>query len=422
MSAIEFTTSGGSGGGGITNSAGANVIPKSDGTNLVASGFTDDGTTISTLEKIATAATTGLVGIGMAPSAMLDIAGAATTSPNGTMIQATGTQVAPSSTSTPVAAPAVTVIGALGPDQVTTIANRNGGTGQPINLTTGGGGAHPGAASGTSRGGNGGAINLTTGPGGAATAVTGTVKGGVGGAVNVNGGTGGASATSTGGAGASINVTGGTGGISTAAAASGKGGAFSFTGGAGGDNANAAGTAGAGGDVTITAGTAGTPSGGAAAGVAGAIRLAGELLTDDQSRVAADLTSANTTFVNMTGISRTVLAAGNYVGELIVKCNNSAAGEGIKFDFNGGSATTTNFWAAGNQLVGGTDVLGTGISTSLAGVLNFSTITGETVIAIKVSFVVNAAGTVIPRFAENSTAIGTATVELGSFMTLNKCS
>lgn len=122
----------------------------------------------------------------------------------------------------------------------------------------------------------------------------------------------------------------------------------------------------------------------------------------------------------MTGISRTVLATGNYIGELVVKCNNSVAGEGIKFDFNGGSATMTNFWAAANVLVGGSDVLGTGISTSLAGVMNFSTITGETVVVVKISFVVNAAGTVIPRFAENSTAIGAATVELGSFMNLNK--
>lgn len=39
--------SGGSSGGGITNSAGANVIPKSDGSNLVASNATDNGSTFS---------------------------------------------------------------------------------------------------------------------------------------------------------------------------------------------------------------------------------------------------------------------------------------------------------------------------------------------------------------------------------------
>lgn len=33
--------------GGVTNSAGSNVIPKSDGTNLVGSQITDDGTTVT---------------------------------------------------------------------------------------------------------------------------------------------------------------------------------------------------------------------------------------------------------------------------------------------------------------------------------------------------------------------------------------
>lgn len=41
----KIETSGG--GGGTTNSAGANVIPKSDGTNLVASSVTDDGTAVT---------------------------------------------------------------------------------------------------------------------------------------------------------------------------------------------------------------------------------------------------------------------------------------------------------------------------------------------------------------------------------------
>src|SRR5690606_27707532 len=37
---------------GVTNSAGANVIPKSDGTNLVASSWTDDGTNTTTTANI----------------------------------------------------------------------------------------------------------------------------------------------------------------------------------------------------------------------------------------------------------------------------------------------------------------------------------------------------------------------------------
>ena len=47
------------GGGGITNSAGANVVTKSDGTNLVASGLSDDGTTITTSEKFTASAAAG---------------------------------------------------------------------------------------------------------------------------------------------------------------------------------------------------------------------------------------------------------------------------------------------------------------------------------------------------------------------------
>jgi hypothetical protein len=133
-------------------------------------------------------------------------------------------------------------------------------------------------------------------------------------------------------------------------------------------------------------------------------------------RVAADLTNATTTFSNLTGIGPTLVAAHNYTGKLSIKCNNSVAGEGIKLDFNGGTVTATAFWAAGNQIVGGTDVLGTGISTSLAGVINFSTITGETLIELTFSMVVNAGGTFIPRFAENTHVTGTVTLEKGSFM------
>jgi hypothetical protein len=132
-------------------------------------------------------------------------------------------------------------------------------------------------------------------------------------------------------------------------------------------------------------------------------------------RVTADLTNATTTFSNVTGIGPTLVAAHNYTGKLSIKCNNSVAGEGIKLDFNGGTATATSFWAAGNQIVGGTDVLGTGISTSLAGVINFTTITGETLIELTFSMVTNAGGTFIPRFAENSHVTGTVTLELGSF-------
>lgn len=137
------------------------------------------------------------------------------------------------------------------------------------------------------------------------------------------------------------------------------------------------------------------------------------------ARNTADVANATTTFATLPDLTINVLAGRKYIGVVKIKCNNSTSAEGIKFDFNGGTATITSFWAAASEMVGGTTVLGTVISTSLAGVINYTTITGETLIEITLSFVVNAAGTLIPRFAENSHAAGTATVELGSFIRLD---
>lgn len=142
-----------------------------------------------------------------------------------------------------------------------------------------------------------------------------------------------------------------------------------------------------------------------------------------RTRLTANVTNATTTFANLTDLTTPTLAAsGKYVGQLVIKCNNSQSAEGIKIDFAGGSASATAFWAAGNQTIGGTVVVGSGISTSLAGVLNFSTITGETLLVFNVSIVVNGAGTIIPRFAENSTTSGTLTAELGSYFILEPSS
>ncbi len=137
-------------------------------------------------------------------------------------------------------------------------------------------------------------------------------------------------------------------------------------------------------------------------------------------RMTADLTNATTAFANLTDLTISGIVSGRkYVGKLVIKCNNTTATEGIKLDFAGGTATISAFWAAAAASVGGTTVLGTVISTSLAGVINFTTITGETLIVIEFSFVASGSGTLIPRFAENSTAVGTATVELGSYIRMD---
>lgn len=139
-----------------------------------------------------------------------------------------------------------------------------------------------------------------------------------------------------------------------------------------------------------------------------------------ESRMTADVTNATATMAAMTGISSTLVAGHKYIGEITIKCNNSTAADGIQFDFNSGTATMTSFWAGGGILAsGGTDVIGTNISTSLGGAITFTTFTGESIVVLKISMVANAAGTFIPRFAEVAHTTGTATAELGSFLLLN---
>jgi hypothetical protein len=160
-------------------------------------------------------------------------------------------------------------------------------------------------------------------------------------------------------------------------------------------------------------------------GTSGTTSRAGWLNWAGEGRLTSDVTNATAAFANLTGLTITGLAAGRkYFGRLVLKCNNSVAAEGIQLDFNGGTATMTSFWAVASVSAGGATVLGTVISTSLAGVLNLTTITGETLIVIDFSFVVNSVAggtTIIPRFAENSSTTGTVTAELGSFIWAQDC-
>jgi hypothetical protein len=138
------------------------------------------------------------------------------------------------------------------------------------------------------------------------------------------------------------------------------------------------------------------------------------------SRLAADVTNATTTLTNLADLSQTVVTGRKYTGRLVLKCNNSTAAGGIKIDLGGGTATMTSFWAvaspAGSAGSGGTIATGTLVSTTLTGGLTYSTITGETLITVEVSFVVSVGGTFIPRVATNSA--GTMTAELGSSLWL----
>jgi hypothetical protein len=78
----------------------------------------------------------------------------------------------------------------------------------------------------------------------------------------------------------------------------------------------------------------------------------------------------------------------------------------------------TSFSSFANCTAATAPVVGTPNATTLAGVLNYTTITGETLCHVYISMVVNAAGTFIPRQAQNSHAAGTLTTRLGTYLLL----
>lgn len=136
------------------------------------------------------------------------------------------------------------------------------------------------------------------------------------------------------------------------------------------------------------------------------------------SRVTGDVTNATATMANITGLSATLIAGRKYCGELVIFADDGTAVDGLQFDFDGGAATATSFVAG----IAGTPIgatAGVVYSTALATDLTITTATTGTIAyIIKFSIVVNAAGTFIPRFSQVAHTTGTATIRLGSYMTL----
>lgn len=138
------------------------------------------------------------------------------------------------------------------------------------------------------------------------------------------------------------------------------------------------------------------------------------------SRVATAVTNATTTPAAITGLSATVIASRKYTGKLVLFASCPTAADGIIIDFDGGAATMTSFQAAVTSNVQGA-TLGTTVSSALATDINATALNGTDVncIVITFGFVVNAAGTFIPRVAKNADAGGaTLTVAANSFMEL----
>ena len=132
-------------------------------------------------------------------------------------------------------------------------------------------------------------------------------------------------------------------------------------------------------------------------------------------RVAGDATNATATPANITDLTITVVAARKYGCRVVLYANDSVAAEGLRFDFDGGTATMTSFRAHGTLF--DTALLLSTQTTALATDFNAATATGDSMFEAYFGFVVNVAGTVIPRFAQSVHTTGTATIYANSFMT-----
>ncbi len=129
--------------------------------------------------------------------------------------------------------------------------------------------------------------------------------------------------------------------------------------------------------------------------------------------VATDQNNSSTTLASTT-LSGTLLSGGSYTFEMTLFVSETVAGEGVKVNFDGGSVTATTFRC--ETMITDTALQSATQTTALATTAGTATITGNSVIKISGFIKVNAGGTFIPQFAQNSHSSGTVTLYTGSFM------
>lgn len=144
--------------------------------------------------------------------------------------------------------------------------------------------------------------------------------------------------------------------------------------------------------------------------VTGPIRsTANSFLGADQSITSS---TALTNINNLT--SGTLLANKVYQFEIVVTTTSATAG-GVQFDLNGGTATMQAIQATG-ILIDGTGTVSRANTTSLTGVICTSSTATASQCSIKGAFSVNAGGTFIPRFAQNTSNATSTTAKALSYM------
>ena len=137
--------------------------------------------------------------------------------------------------------------------------------------------------------------------------------------------------------------------------------------------------------------------------------------TSGEGALAAPYTNATAGLTN-TNLSFNVIAGRLYRITGVLQISNTQAGEGAQFDFNGGGASATTFLVSTSLI--GTATPGTVVSTSLAGAINWSSVTGTAYVILTGFLKVNLGGTLILRAAENTHSSGTLTIGAGSWIAL----
>ena len=144
--------------------------------------------------------------------------------------------------------------------------------------------------------------------------------------------------------------------------------------------------------------------------------------TKGDSFVTADVTNATTTFAAVTGLTATLVNGRKYHFEMVLFASESTAADGAKLDFNGGSATMTNFIATCvlTNAVGATLTQTAATTAALGTVINIGAFTDTNVHQYRCagSIEPSAAGTFIPRQAQNAHTTGTLTTKRGGYLSV----
>lgn len=129
--------------------------------------------------------------------------------------------------------------------------------------------------------------------------------------------------------------------------------------------------------------------------------------------------TSNAALAAITGLVTPTLLAGKTYQFEIKAYTTATSGGGIQFDLNGGTATITSMEAE-NVSQSGTTLNSSSRTTTLSTVFcSASTVTAGTC-SVTGSFVVNAAGTFAPRFAQNTSNAAVSTVLQGSYMLITQ--